>query len=366
MSPPRPRIVMISSTSLDLEAHRQQVRSACEEKLCLPRMMEHLHAGTPSGLAASLELVEQADVYIGLFAYRYGYIPPGHDRSITRQEYERAVERGIPVLIFLMSPDHPVLPDHVETGAGAEKLGELKRLLERSHTVKYFRSPEDLHSQVVLSLGRALADLDAKEKGQGDRVDPPAPPPSPAIQTQAPGSLRAQARDVFRIETHAGTAGSDLALTIDLGFSRVWLRNEAGQRLPLVCGCAIARSRVLFEKGRSRADPAIEVKPDGAQVIIEFGVGEAPTVRLETQLPRPFLEGRTQLVFQVDSDEGSTVDQYPRPAGKVTINPEWFRVARPGGVAGAEGIVPPEVEILLNALLEQQVRRSPPSRKFTF
>ena len=61
----------------------------------------------------SLNLVEDAEIYIGIFALRYGYVPEDPDRnpdglSITELEYRHAFERGIPVLIFIMDEEHPV------------------------------------------------------------------------------------------------------------------------------------------------------------------------------------------------------------------------------------------------------------------
>ena len=47
-------------------------------------------------------MVDEADVYVGVFAYRYGYVPEGHDISITEMEYNRAVELDKPRLIFFM------------------------------------------------------------------------------------------------------------------------------------------------------------------------------------------------------------------------------------------------------------------------
>jgi hypothetical protein len=365
MNPQRPYIAMVSSTALDLGAHREQVRSACEEKLCLPRMMEHLPASGDGGLAESLALVDSADLYIGVFAYRYGFVPRGHDKSITHQEYERAVARGIPVLVFLMHPEHPVRPADIETGSGAEQLRELKAYLERLHTVRYFRSPDELHSQVLLSLDDTLQRLRKTSETEPVGISTalsPAPPPNAPGEVVA--ELRARPPELFRIEARTDVAEDQLALIVELGFSRIWLCNPAGQRLPLVCGCAVARSGVRFENGQSRADPSITARPDGAQVVIEFGTGMQPSVRLETQLPRPFLEGRTEMVFDVDTK--TTIISNGPPAGTVVLKPEWFRAARPGGVADQDKPVPPELEVLLNAWLDRLFRRSPPSRKFSF
>ena len=72
------RVVMISSTARDLPEHREQARLACERAGFEPRwMMEHLTALNTGAIDISLRMVERADVYVGIFANRYGYVPDG-------------------------------------------------------------------------------------------------------------------------------------------------------------------------------------------------------------------------------------------------------------------------------------------------
>jgi hypothetical protein len=66
------KIVMISSTARDLPNHRDQVRLACERAGFEPReMMENLPAENRNAVETSLRMVEEADVYLGILAYRY-------------------------------------------------------------------------------------------------------------------------------------------------------------------------------------------------------------------------------------------------------------------------------------------------------
>src|SRR5216683_3684035 len=123
----RRRVVMISSTARDLPKHREQVRLACERAGFEPReMMEHLTAENRNAVETSLRMVEEADVYLGILAYRYGTVPTGYDLSITEMEYNRAVELGKPRLVFFIHEDHSVRASDFDTGPGAEKLKALK------------------------------------------------------------------------------------------------------------------------------------------------------------------------------------------------------------------------------------------------
>jgi len=67
-------------------------------------------------------------------------------------EYNRAVERGIPRLLFLMHEDHLLKPADVEKGEGAIKLEALKARLKTERVMNSFTSPAELQAQVINSL----------------------------------------------------------------------------------------------------------------------------------------------------------------------------------------------------------------------
>lgn len=144
--------VMISSTARDLPEHRKQVIAGCERVGCFPLPMENLPADPDDAVRVSLSLVEQAELYVGIFAHRYGYVPDGHDRSVTEMEYDRARARGLPCLIYFMHEDHSLKASDVETGRGAEKLQRFKERLATSHVAGFFKSPDDLRAQILHAL----------------------------------------------------------------------------------------------------------------------------------------------------------------------------------------------------------------------
>ena len=144
---------MISSTARDLPEHRGQVEDACLRQGFFPVMMEHLPAADQA-ISASLRMVDSAEIYVGIIAYRYGTVPAGYDISITEMEYNRAVERGIPHPTFLIHQDHPVIGPDVETGAGAAKLQSFKERLQTENVVNFFKSPADLRAHVINTLSK--------------------------------------------------------------------------------------------------------------------------------------------------------------------------------------------------------------------
>src|SRR5690606_17723125 len=82
-------------------------------------------------------------------------IPQGYTLSITEMEYNRAVERGIPRLIFLMADDlltqeSDELPP--ESPDKQARLADFKARLQQEQIVNFFTSPADLRAQVINSL----------------------------------------------------------------------------------------------------------------------------------------------------------------------------------------------------------------------
>jgi tetratricopeptide (TPR) repeat protein len=170
---PRRLDVMLSSTSRDLPEHRARAEDAANRAGFYVVKMENLTA-LPQGndaISVSMEMVEEAEVYLGIFGLRYGYRPNDprnpNDISITEMEYRRAKELGMPILVFIMHDEHPA-PDTTGMNAkkakeitdafyerdprGEEKLDLLKREMMSNHIVAFFESPEDLGTKVLQSL----------------------------------------------------------------------------------------------------------------------------------------------------------------------------------------------------------------------
>ncbi len=147
------KTVMISSTARDLPAHRKEVMDACLRQGMHPVMMEHLPASGDEAIGASLKMVDEADVYLGVFAHRYGYVPDGREISVTEMEYQRAVERKIPRLIFVMGEDHPIKAKDIEVEAVAQ-LKAFKARVQIENIVNFFDSPADLRAKAIDSLSK--------------------------------------------------------------------------------------------------------------------------------------------------------------------------------------------------------------------
>lgn len=112
--------VFVTSTSVDLQEHRQAVRDAIMGLDHHPDDMIHWSADARSGTEHSVDRVRESDVLILLVAYRYGHIPDGAGYSVTELEYRAARDAGIPVLAFFIDPGVPWPPEPCGMGGQAK------------------------------------------------------------------------------------------------------------------------------------------------------------------------------------------------------------------------------------------------------
>jgi len=129
------------------------VMDACQRLGFQPIMMEHLAAQDRSANDVSVGMVDEADVYLGIFAFAYGSSPDNDPRSYTEIELDKAVSLGIPVISFFADENTPWPPRLVDKGEKAEKLERLKKKAAKDRIVPTFTSPADLRGLVIHALG---------------------------------------------------------------------------------------------------------------------------------------------------------------------------------------------------------------------
>ena len=100
--------IYVSSTFGDLKDHREHVYRTLRQLGHDVIAMEDYVATDQRPLAKCLEDVAISDVYIGILAHRYGYVPTHENperRSITELEYRHAQAKRKPCLVFLLDPE---------------------------------------------------------------------------------------------------------------------------------------------------------------------------------------------------------------------------------------------------------------------
>src|SRR6476659_241401 len=108
--------VFISSTSKDLTGYRQRVDDVVMKIGMHPIMMEDFNPSDGNAMQVCYDKVQESEVFIGIYAHRYGYIPNINSQyktvsgqihtgdgktALTHWEYLWAKERGIPIRLFV-------------------------------------------------------------------------------------------------------------------------------------------------------------------------------------------------------------------------------------------------------------------------
>jgi hypothetical protein len=181
--------IYLSSTFEDLQKHRESVYSALRALRHDVIAMEDYVAADRRPLDQCLADVRSADVYIGLIAWRYGYVPGAGNpegRSITELELQEAKRCGKPSLIFILSPKAPWPPAMMDLNTGeSEKGGKIARFreaLQEGQLAGMFQTGDELAVKVVSAIYRWQMESSA--------------PPVASVPLAMPGE-KARARDTF-------------------------------------------------------------------------------------------------------------------------------------------------------------------------
>lgn len=165
--------VFISSTYTDLIDARGKVRDAILSMYHFPVGMELFGAADEEQWQIIRETIESSDYYILIIGQRYGsLIEDGSDSEIsyTEKEFHYAIEKGIPVLAFLLDDNVPVKPEYMEK-EHPEKLAAFKNEVKKGRLVEWWRTPDELAQKVTAALHKQI--LRSKRPGwiKGDSVD---------------------------------------------------------------------------------------------------------------------------------------------------------------------------------------------------
>lgn len=106
----QPYRVFISSTYLDNVERRQLVENAVLQAGMHPVGMERFTASSHPTVAECERLAAECDLYVGILAHRYGWIPEGHSVSITELEYDAAKGAERARYVFFIAADIRVDP----------------------------------------------------------------------------------------------------------------------------------------------------------------------------------------------------------------------------------------------------------------
>jgi hypothetical protein len=184
--------------------------------------MEAYVAEGRTPLSRCLEDVAQCDIYLGIFAFRYGFRPVGQPYSITELEYREAARLGKPCFIFLLKEDAPWPTSMCDRGDDRDMIDGLRRRLELNHLCGYFTGPTDLPAVVIPALTRHL---------NGAR-DPFAAGPGAVLTDEIRETYLDRLRDQYHgVETDALTTASTPDL-IAIGLTAIFVEPTVRRDTP--------------------------------------------------------------------------------------------------------------------------------------
>jgi hypothetical protein len=146
--------VFISSTSADLREHRAAVRESLLNAGYHPIDMADFMARAEGATSACLREVAEGDLFVGIYAWRYGFIPKGDKISITEQEFEEARRLEKPCFCFMVEENYDWPAQFKEEGRGGELLKKFKARLDSTLVRTTFTTPDSLAKKVLSSLAR--------------------------------------------------------------------------------------------------------------------------------------------------------------------------------------------------------------------
>ena len=109
--------VFISSTYTDLKKERAKVQEILLMADCIPAGMEAFVASNAQQFEVIKKVIDLCDYYVLIIGGRYGTINKETDLSYTEMEYNYAVSKGIPVLVFAIDDNVKLAKANKESNA---------------------------------------------------------------------------------------------------------------------------------------------------------------------------------------------------------------------------------------------------------
>ncbi len=160
---PKPLQVFISSTSIDLQEHRKAVFDALTQAGEYAIDMKYFGSRPDDPQTVCMDAIKAADVLVGIYACRYGFVPKDETRSITEMEFDHAQALGKQCLCYVVDEDYSWPIKYIENSA-LEKLNAFKEKIGAKVTRTTFTTPDNLAKSVVADLAQRMKEHLAAEQ----------------------------------------------------------------------------------------------------------------------------------------------------------------------------------------------------------
>lgn len=153
--------VFISSTYKDLKEERMAVTQCLLEMGCIPVGMEQFPASNMSQMEYIKMMLDDCDYYILILAGKYGSID-SDGIGFTEKEYDYAIEKGIPVMSFVIQDMDKLISEKCEnTTKMRKKLKLFRDKVCNGKLVKFYSDLGSLKAAVAISLNHCVSDYPA-------------------------------------------------------------------------------------------------------------------------------------------------------------------------------------------------------------
>jgi hypothetical protein len=176
--------IYLSSTYQDLSECRKAVYSALQKVARVDKViaMEDYVAADQRPLDKVLQDIDTSDIYVGVFAWRYGFVPAANNpggKSITELEFRHAKSSGKECLIFVLDQEAPwkrsFMDEVTQENDGGRKIRELRKELLETFLASSFSDAQQLAGITATAVGNFIAAQHPPTAVPGTGTEPAAP-----------------------------------------------------------------------------------------------------------------------------------------------------------------------------------------------
>ena len=150
--------VFISSTYEDLKEERKRIIDVLLQSNCIPAGMELFSATDGAQMETIKSVIDLCDYYILILGERYGSISEETGKSYTEMEYDYALSKGLPVLVFAKKIDVNNIESN-EDYLYKDKLIKFRKEALKNRLGVIWLNLSDLVIQVVTSINQAFKQM---------------------------------------------------------------------------------------------------------------------------------------------------------------------------------------------------------------
>lgn len=152
--------VFVSSTYSDLAKERKQVLDILLMADCIPAGMENFVATDDEQFNVIKKVIDLCDYYILILGRRYGSVNEKTGISYTEMEYNYAIDKQIPVLVFALDDSVEIDFDKIETDDIKKgKLAEFKSKAMGNRLASVWKDQPDLMGKVAIAIMQAKKEI---------------------------------------------------------------------------------------------------------------------------------------------------------------------------------------------------------------